>query len=242
MVYDRIKLIELDAGVEKADKIIDMMLLSTGRPVDWGGMIEEPETMGLALENSIELYQLDPDKVHRLSSDSTSYISPGRVRDLLGLSAYYYTAIRVYPIFNITVTQLSAEKFHIKVFSQWKLPVSNVNITAAYLNVPIDEVNKANITSFMDISLDDAFYAYNMTNTLGTCTLNFTGAGTRETLLVMASQLSVKSLTTWPTLSEHIIGVIESSMGSVSGFNTETVYRNVEIDGLNYFVRFTLWS
>lgn len=242
MVYDRINLIEQNVGVEKADKINDLLLLSSGCPVDWGGAYDEPDAMGLALDNSLQLYQLDADKVRRLSGESPNYIPPARVRDLLGLSAYYYTSIKVFPLFNMTVTQLSEEMFSVKVVNQWELPVSNVNVTAAYVNVSIGEVTATNITSFMDLSLDDAFYAFNMTNALGTCTLNFAGAGAQETLLVMASQLSVKCLTTWPTLSDHIIGNIESSMGSVSGFNMETVYRNVDIAGLNYIVRFTLWS
>jgi hypothetical protein len=242
MVFDRINLIEQSAGVEKANKINDLLLLSPGKPVDWGDSIDEPEMIGLAIENSIKLYQLDSKKVKRLSEDFPNHISPSRVRDLLGLSAYYYTSINVYPLFNITVTQLSEEVFSVEVTNQWKRPISNVNITAAYLNVSIGEVTKSNITSFMDLGLDDAIYAFNMTNALGTCTLNFMGAGSQETLLIMASQLSAKCLTTWPTISEHIIGTIESSMGSVSGFNMETVYRNVEIDELNYIVRFTLWS
>lgn len=243
MVYNRISLIEQQsAGVNKVDKINDLLLLSPGCPMDWGGSCNEPEAMGLALQNSIRLYQLDADKVRRLRSDNPNYIPPGRVRGLLGLSPYYYTAIRVYPLFNITVTQLSEERFSVEVVNQWGRPVSNVNVTAAYVNVPMVEIDKANITSFMDLSLDGAVYAFNLTNALGTCTVNFPGTGSRESLLVMASQLSVKCLTTWPTLSERIVGTIESSMGSVSGFNAETVYRNVEIEGLNYIVRFTLWS
>lgn len=242
MVYDRINFIEQSAGVEKADKICELLLLSSGYPTGWGLSHDEPEMMGLAIENSVKRYELDSDKVKRLSSDSPKYITPSRVRDLLGLSAYYYTSIAVYSIFNITVTQLSEERFSVNVNNQWKLPVSNVNVTAAYIDTPIGELDKGNITSFMDLSLEGAAYAFNQTNALGTCTLSFAGTGARETLLVMASELYVKCLTTWPSPSEHIIGTIESSMGSVSGFNTETIYRNVKIDGLNYIVRFTLWS
>jgi len=242
MVYDRISLIERSSGMEKADKITDMMLLSPGSPVNWGESDEEPEAMGLALENAIKLYQLDASKVQHLSDGSLSYIPPGRVRDLLGLSAYYYTDIRIYPLFNITVEWQPAQKAIVKIVNQWSMPLANVNITAAHLNVDIGEVSKGNLTSFMDLSLDGAIYVFNMTNALGTCTLNLTRTGGEECLLILATQLSAESMTTWPSLSEYIIGTIESSMGSISGFNTETVYRNAEIDGLNYVVRFTLWS
>ena len=241
MVSDHISLIEKNAGVKKADSIIYTLLLSPGQPLDWGHATEEPELLGLALENAVKLYQLDKYKVRRLSDDSPNYISPGRIRDLLGLSAYYYIAIRIYPIFNITVTGIDEDWISIRLVNQWRTPVSNINITAAYLDTPVENVSYSDITSFMDLSFETDF-AFNVTDALGTCTLNCAGVSEEGCLLILATQLGVKSLTTWPNLSEHVIGTIESTMGSVSGFNTEVVQKNVEIEDLDYIVRLTLWS
>jgi len=241
MVSDHINLIEKNAGVKKADNIIYTLLLSPGQPFNWDLLTEEPEMLGLALENAVKLYQLDKNKVRRLSDDSPNYIPPGRIRDLLGLSAYYYLAIRIYPMFNITVTGIYDDWISVRLLNQWRMPVSNINITAAYLETPVESVSFSDIKSFMDLSLETN-YAFNVTNAMGTCTLNCAGVSGDGCLLILASQLGVKSLTTWPNLSEQVIGTIESSMGSVSGYNTEVVYRNVEIEDLDYIVRFTLWS
>ena len=241
MVNDHISLIEKNAGVKKADNIIYTLLLSPGQPLDWGLSYDEPELLGLAFENAVKLYQLDKYKVRRLSSNSSNYIPPGRIRDLLGLSAYYYISIRIFPIFNITVTEVDAERVSVRLINQWRIPVSNVNITAVYLDTPVENVSYSDITSFMDLSLE-AEYTFNVTNALGTCTLNRPGVSVDGCLLILANQLGIKSMTTWPNLSQHIIGAIETSMGSVSGYNAEVVYRNVEIEDLDYVVRFTLWS
>lgn len=60
--------------------------------------------------------------------------------------------------------------------------------------------------------------------------------------MVLANQLNMKSITTWPMLSSSVVGMVESSMGSVSGYNAEIVYRNVNMDGLNYIARLTIWG
>jgi hypothetical protein len=242
MVYDRVNTIERKEGTEKADKIIDMLLLSSGSPPNWGESLDEPTAIAFAVDNSIKLYQLDFDKVARLNSSAVNYIPPNRVRDLLGLSAYYYLSIRVYPVFNITAAKISDEKFSIKVLNQWNVPVSNINVTAAYVDATVAELVPDSITSFMKDTLQGAVYAHNLTDALGACTLNFVGSGARPTLLVLGRSFSVKSLMTWPTLSTLIIGEIDSSMGTSSSYNVETVYRTVEIDGLNYIVRLTMWS
>ena len=242
LVNNSANLIEKEGGAERADKIIDMLLLSPGSPQQWGGQFE-PTTMGLALRNALKMYQLDFSKVKRLSSNATNYIAPNRVRDLLGLSDYTRISLRVYPLLNITVTNVTGESFSVRVLNQWNLSVSNINITAAYCYTPVDSLTRGNITAFMDYSLDDSSYASNITNTFGTCTLSFTGNGTRPTLIVLASRLDVKCLTTWPSPVDCVVGSIESSMGSSSAvYNTEIVYRTVEIDGFNYVARLAVWG
>jgi hypothetical protein len=187
------------------------------------------------------LYQLDASKVGRLASGTTNSISPYRVRDLLGLSAEYYISIKIFPLLNMSFEKISDELFSVKLSNQWGVSVSNINVTAAYTNTCVSNITAADITSFMDNALQNATYASNMTNALGTCTLNFQGAGARSSLLVMAGRYSIKCLTSWPTLSEYILVEVESSMGSPSNFEVETTYRNVEINGLSYVARLTMW-
>jgi hypothetical protein len=131
IVYNSASLIEKEGAAERADKIIDMLLLSPGSPQGWGEQLDEPRTMGLAVENAIKLYKLDASKVKRLSSNATNYIPPYRVRDLLGLSTYTYISLRIYPLFNITITKITEESFSVKVLNQWNAPVSNINISAS---------------------------------------------------------------------------------------------------------------
>jgi hypothetical protein len=239
MIYDKINLIEKNAGFEKADKIIDMILLSPGKPENWSMSAGDPDSLGLSLADAVKSYQLDSGKVIRLSDMSDKYIPPYRVRDLIGLSTYYYISLEIFPLFNISVTN-SSNIFSVKILNQWNIPVSNVNITAAYSN--IENITSNDIVLFMDNNLRDAVYQYNMTDALGTCELNFSSVGGRKSLIILASQMDVKSATTWPTLSKDLIGTIVSSMGTSSNYNVETVYKNVEINGLSYIVRFSIWS
>ena len=242
MSADKINLIERNATLGKADRVIDMLLLSPGTPANWGQSLDFPQAVGFAFEGAIRQYDLDIDKVLRLSRDSPNYISPGRLRDLMGLSSVYYITLRIRPFFNMTVTKLSDSSFSVTVLNQWSIPVSNVNVTGAYTDVPVSQIDSAVLSRFLDGSLENADYAWSLTDALGRCNITFAGAPIRSTLILCGNQLNVKSVVTWPSQSTFLVGSIESSMGSVSGYNTETVYRNVEIEGLNYIARFTLWS
>ncbi len=238
MVYDRVERIKQTTGLGVADKMIDFLLLSPGTPSNWGRLVDPPQNVGLALESAIKPYQLDRCKVRRLSNGTANYIPPHEVRDLLGLSPNYYTDLSIYPIYNITVEQLTDEKFLVSVANQWDVPVSTVTVTGTYTD--IIHLNSTQITQFLYGDLD-APTETNTTDINGQCTLNFVGAGSKPTLIVMGSQLAVRSLTMWPTLSDDLVGVVESSMGSPVGFDTEIVYRSVEIDGMNYYCKLVLW-
>jgi hypothetical protein len=241
MVFDRMNNVENNARIGKAEKIIDLLILSPGEPPNWGDAFGEPGTLGLSLENAVKINQLDEKKVRRLDLEDPNYIPPGRVRDLLGVRPNYYISIRIMPIFNITIQEVSQDIFSIKVYNQWSQPVSNVDITAAYSTSTVADLKEKHIASFLDGTLEDAVYTNGMTDSLGSCTVDFTASGPRPTLLVSARQISARSMTTWPTSTENVIGTIESSMGTISGYETETVYRNVEIGELNYIIRFTMW-
>lgn len=240
MNYDKLALIERDATTGKADRVIDMLLLSTGMPVDWGRTYDDPSVFGLAIENSVKLYQLDPDKVRRLDPGSPDYIPPGRVRDLVGLSSCYYLSLKIFPFFNITIVQVDSTIYSVNVTNQWGVPVANVKVTGACVDVSTESIGVAEIAQFLDSSLEEAHYASSYTNLRGECLLSFMGSG--SSVIVVSNQLNMESVTTWPTLSPAVIGVIESSMGTVSGYNAETVSRNVSIDGLDYVARLVLWS
>lgn len=239
MVDVKVNAIEQKTGFEIAGNVIDTLLLSPGRPNNWGDSPELPSSMGLALDDAIKLYQLDPSKVRRLSNESENYIPPYMVRDLLGLSACYYISIRIMPIYTISISNITEEIFSVSVTNQWGSPVSNANITAAYVN--LEEISINEVVSFLKGDLEDAAYAYNVTSSSGNCILNFSGVGSRRMLMVQADQLNIKSFATWPIPSNTIITNIQSSMGIPSSFPVEVASRNVEIGFFKYVVILTIW-
>ena len=134
MVYDKINLVEINQGSEKAGKILDLMLLSEGKPSDWDDYPQDPEILGFSSTNSIKMYNLDKDKILRLRHTSPGYLSPYQVRELLGLGTEYYLSIEVFPLLNLTLSRKSFDSFEATIYNQWSTPVSNSNITVAYLN------------------------------------------------------------------------------------------------------------
>jgi hypothetical protein len=239
MVSDRMYQIEKTGSFKVADKMIDALLLSTGSPSNWGNSLDSPTSIGLALENGVKPYQLDRNKVKRLNETSVGYIPAHEVRDLLGLSPNYFLKIKIYPIYSITVDEESSNLFTITVINQWGVPVSAVNVTAAYTD--IEDVNATEITSLINGDLEDADILSALTDASGQCTLDFTGSGDRTTLIVLAEQLNVKSAIVWPEPSDDLVVVVESSMGDSADFNVEVATRSIEIDGMNYYCKLTLW-
>lgn len=239
MVSDRRYQIEQTEGFKVTDKMIDSLLLSTGTPTNWGSSLDSPTSIGLALENGVKPHQLDRTKVKRLEETSVGYIPAHEVRDLLGLSPNYFLKIKIYPIYRITVEEDSSNIFTITVKNQWGVPVSAVNVTGAYTD--IENVNATEITSLINGDLDDADTLSSLTDASGQCTLDFTSSGDRATLLVLADQLNVKSAIVWPEPSDDLVVEVESSMGDSADFNVEISTRSVEIDGMNYYCKLTLW-
>lgn len=239
MTSVKLNSIEQSSSFSIADKMVDFLLLSSGTPNNWGRTLDNPQTIGLALENAVKPYQLDRSKVKRLSNTSDAYIAPYEVRDLLGLSPNYYIKVEIYPMYNILIEQNTPEKFTVTVTNQWNVPVSALNVTGAYTT--IENVNATEITSFINGDLTNAVTQSKLTNVAGHCTLDYSDTGAKRTLIVMVNQLNVKSLAIWPESSPDLIGTINSSMGDSSDFNVEMVYRTVEINGMNYICRFTLW-
>ncbi len=232
--------LEQESGYTMADRVLDALLLSPGDPPDWGcNLSKDPISLGLADQNSLRVYVLDPYKVVRLYENSTGYISPAKARSLLGLRRDCHFSIKITPIFLIEVEGNGT--FTITVKNNEGFPVSNVKITAYY--VP------------RSLSPDvEYFCESNITRTEGTCTLEFEFRQD-YILVVQAEQSGVKVVATDPPgLNLKIEGdrVFESdiplvveidySTGSISGSDKETTSRCVEIGGSTYLVEFTLWS
>jgi hypothetical protein len=250
MVYDKINLIESNQGIEKAGKILDTILLTEGEPYNWDETPDDPEILGFAPSNTIKMYKLDKDKVRRLIPTSPGYISPVSVRELMGLSAKYYISIRIFPLLNVTLVRTSQENFEVQFVNQWGTSVSNVNVTVAYVNDRlVEDLTEEDLESFLDLELA-GIYDSKLTNSLGITRLDLTGVTDNGCMLIYSEQITCRSLFLFNINgnnvsmrdSPHLIHSIESSMGSVSGYNSEVVNRNVRIDGFDYIVRFTLWS
>lgn len=239
LIYDRVRTIEAEAGLERGDIILEVLLLSPGRPLDWGEKIDKPEAIGLALENALEPYQLDLSKVRRLREGEEGYLSPYEIRELLGIDPAYYLSIEIEPIYDIQIEQVNLTQFRVAVKNRWGTPVSNANVTAAFGEMPLEEVNYTTIFQLLNHELRRVYYAQNTTDRLGECTLSFEGNGT--SLLISVGHLGLLSFASWPSEAARIVSKIESSMGSFSGYEDESSYRLVQIGGLSYVFRLMIW-
>ena len=251
MVDDRISMVQKNQGITKVEKILDMLVLTEGSPRDWDNYPANPDVLGLASTSSSKMYQLSREKVLRLSSDSSFYISATEVRNLIGLSTNYFLSIRIQPLLNVSIERLSMVDYRITAYNQWQSPVPNVEITALYnSNQTISSLSESDIQAFLNDNIEESNVFYAQTNSLGLATLNLSSISLPGCILVKAEELTSSCVSCWDlnathissVKSQYIVSEIESTMGSVSGYNTETVYRNVEIDDLNYLIRFTLWS
>ncbi|MBD3207407.1 hypothetical protein GF319_13840 [Candidatus Bathyarchaeota archaeon] len=250
MVYDKINLIESDQGLEKAGKLLDLILLTEGEPSNWGELPDDPVILGFAPKNALKMYKLDKDKVRRLVPTTPGYISPVRLRELMGLSAEYYFSFKIYPLLNLSITRDSQDIFTVGFKNQWGTPVSNVNVTAAYIGGSyVEDLTEEDIEAFLDLDLP-ATYDSEMTNSIGKAKMEILDAANTGSLLIYTEQLTCRCLYLLNVNSNEItlpdtplvINTIESSMGSVSGYNSEVVTRNVKIDGFDYNMRFSLWN
>ena len=250
MVYDKINLVEINQESEKAAKILDLMLLSDGKPPNWDEYPQDPDILGFSQTNSIKMYNLDKDKIIRLQYTSPSYISPNRIKELIGLGPEYYIAIKIFPLLNITMTRETQDSFKVQFFNQWNTPASNVNVTVAYLNhCQAADITQEELQLFLDLELD-GLYDSELSNSIGISTLYLTGAEELGCMLINSKQLTgnclfiadINNTNISFNNSPHIIYQIESSMGSVSGYNSEIITRTVKIDGFDYIFSFTLWS
>jgi hypothetical protein len=250
MVYDKINLIDSDQGLEKAGKILDLILLTEGEPSNWDESPDDPGMLGFAPTNTIKMYKLDKEKVRRLIPTTPGYISPVKLRELIGLSSEYYISFKIYPLLNLSIIRDSPETFTLVFKNQWGTPVSNVNVTVAYIDgSQVEDLTEDDIDAFLDLDLA-ATYDSGLTNSIGKVQMDMPGAENNGCFMIYTEQITCRCLYLLNVNNYEIslpdtplvINTIESSMGSVSGYNTEVVTRNVKIDGFDYNLRFTLWN
>ncbi len=232
---------EQERGYTVAEKILDMILLSPGDPEDWGNYPSDPSSFGLAAQNSLQAYVLDANKVIRLSINSSGYLSPGKVRSLLGLSRGYQFSLNIMPIFKIDISSEGGGNFTVTVTNYKGLPAPNVNVTGYYIPQSwapsVEYTHQSKVTGFD-----------------GRCALWF-NSEPDHVLVVCANQLEVKATETDPEglyfrvegdsvvkSDTPLVPAINYSTGSPFGMKRESVSRYAEIEGLTYYAEFSLWS
>lgn len=232
--------LEQSSGYKTAEMILDVLLLSPGEPPNWGNdFSSDPDYLGLADQNSLRAYVLDPYKVLRLRNDSPSYIPPSKARRLLGLRDDYHFSLRIVPVLLIEIQGNGT--FTITVRNSKGSLVPNVNVTGYYVPRSLSPTDNYPIKS-------------NITRVDGTCILEFQFKPD-HVLVIRAEQFGVKVVVSEPSglnfrvegnrvLKSDIplITEINYSTGSVFGFEKEHVTRYVEIDGSTYLVEFDLWG
>ncbi len=240
LMSERLTALEQGSSYTTADKILDILLLSTGDPSNWGSnMSAEPVSIGLADQNSLKQYALDPSKVARFSSNSTGYISPARTRDLLGIRRDWQFSLRISPIMDIEVSGNGT--FTVTISNSKGLLVANVNVTAYYVPKSLSPGAVYQCRS-------------SVTKVDGTCTLEFQFEPD-HVLVIEAEQMSIKVLATFPKGTNFrveggsvfvsdtpLITEISYSTGSAYGMDKETVSRYVDIAGTTCLAELDLWK
>lgn len=127
-----------------AERVMDQLLLTEGAPANWGVKASIPDSIRLAARNGSE-YQLDLDKVRRLTDNATGTMLGARlVFQLLGLGRDYAFRLTMTPVLNVTVTptrfmDVGPQRknfscaFNVTVRTHDGLPVPNANLTASLL-------------------------------------------------------------------------------------------------------------
>jgi hypothetical protein len=223
-----------------SEGLIDMILLSPGNPPDWSSA--NPNLFGLAAQETSETYVLDSKKVIRLDENYnySSYISPGELKSLLGLTSNINLIIRISPIFPIDIQPEENGKYKIIVTNHKGVNLANVNVTGYYVPKSLGSSSKR-------------FQEQKITDVDGSCTLNFNKT-TDYILVVCADLVGIKTIQTDPPyLRVRVEGgqVIQSDVplitdinytsGSFFGLNTDNAARYVKIDGFTYYFELEIW-
>jgi hypothetical protein len=227
-----------------AESLIDIILLSPGNPSNWS--LTDPVLFGLATQETTGTYSLDPKKVLRLDENCTEYpfLSPGKLRSLLGLTSDINLVIRITPILIIEIQPQGGRIYKIVVTNHRGVPTANINVTGYYVPESLGSGDQAQQQSITGID--------------GSCILDFSAFEppplVNYALVVCADLIGVKTMRTDPPYlnvrieggkvvqSEvPLINCIDYSSGSFYGLNTDWAARYVEIDGFTYYFELEIW-
>ena len=145
----------------EAEKIANQLLLSPGDPADWGvtaNSSSDIKAIGLALDGG-EPYELDINKLIRLCESSINEITEKEqidlenVSKLLGIYGKYGLSIRLTPVLNVSVQQISNDIYEVTVTTHEDLPVANANITAIRVTTYVNHTRGKTIVTYIE---DDA--------------------------------------------------------------------------------------
>ena len=133
-----------------AEKVMDQLLLSEGEPSDWGVRTSTPSSIGLAAKNGSE-YQLDLDKLRRLTDNTTATMLSSKVIfSLLGLEKNYAFRLDITPALNVTVVPTKylkvgpqqdkdfASAFNVTVRTHENILVPNANLSTSLLTAYVE--------------------------------------------------------------------------------------------------------
>ena len=142
-----VKLVESEQLYTVAERVLNKVLLTPGRPINWGTDLTVTEDnmtdFGLALAGSQEPYVLDPDKLMRLVNYSwfgnPAFLDPRHVASLLKLEGYGF-ALEFAPLFTLRATPLAVDpdtgvavQFRVTAINYEDMPLANVNVTGLLL-------------------------------------------------------------------------------------------------------------
>jgi hypothetical protein len=107
--------------LERFEQLASLILLSTGTPSNWGQMMgTTPMTLGLAKTNSTTPYELDIDKISRLSPTSIDPVTYAQLWKALGIEDVSFQIefktlfeLSMNPISNSTIGSQTAYNFEV---------------------------------------------------------------------------------------------------------------------------------
>ncbi|RLE84521.1 MAG: hypothetical protein DRJ67_10410, partial [Thermoprotei archaeon] len=180
-----VKLMESEQLYTVAERVLNKVLLTPGRPINWGTDLTITEDnmtdFGLALAGSHEPYVLDPDKLMRLVNYSwfgnPAFLDPRHVASLLKLEGYGFM-LEFAPLFTLRATPLAVDpdtgvavQLDVTAINYEGEPLANVNVTGLLLVL----YSEGGCGSSTSVDVNHALLRDNeVTGIDGSCTLDFT--------------------------------------------------------------------
>jgi hypothetical protein len=225
----------------KTNQVIDMILLTTGSPSNWGDLTTVPDNLGLASKGSNDPYVLDGGKLRRLLNGS---IPTSDVRRLLSLGQNFDFTINLKLILNQSIVQINSTAYEVTV-EDWKgFRVPNTMIDGYYFD--------------SSWAPGDPFeHLQGITGVEGKVMIATSQAVSDPTLVAKASVAAAESIEKYPSSAPYftIVGDrpmktdLEPVLNYGSTFSTlqggatlVTVFRTVVIEGSTYQIIFTFSS